>query len=87
MVLGVAGFAWVYEPLQPFYTAAQGPQGQTLPALFGVPTWAVLAVLIVIAAAGWLLGSRLEQRLGGPFPPSPQERREGTPIGQMQPGE
>jgi len=47
----------------------------------------VLAVLIVIAAAGWLLGSRLEQRLGGPFPPSPQERREGTPIGQMQPGE
>jgi hypothetical protein len=87
MVMGVAGFAWVYEPLQPFYTAAQGPQGQTLPALFGVPTWAVLAGLIVIAIAGWLLGSRLEQRLGGPFPPPKTERPQGTPMGQMQPGE
>ncbi|RIA55999.1 DUF6691 family protein [Dichotomicrobium thermohalophilum] len=87
MVIGVAGFAWVYEPLQPFYTAAQGPQGQTLPDLFGVPSWVVLGVLIVIAIAGWMLGSRLERRFGGPFAPPQPERREGTPIGQMQPGE
>ncbi len=87
MVLGVAGFAWLYEPLRPLYTAAQGPQRQTLPDLFGVPVWAVLAVLIAIAAGGFVLGSWMERKLGGPLAPPAPERREGTPLGQMQAGE
>lgn len=90
MVLGVAVFAWLYEPLSAFYTAAQGPKGQTLPDLFGVPTWLVLAVLVVIAAGGFALGSMLEKKLGGPLGPprrQPREQAEGAHVGQMQPGE
>lgn len=88
MVLGVAGFAWLYAPLQPLYTAAQGPQGQTLSDLFGVPTWAILAALIVIAIAGFIIGSRLEKRLGGPIDPSRELARDGgVTFGRVLPGE
>jgi len=61
MVLGTALFAVVFDPIKGFYLAAQGPQGQTLGALFGLPTWAVLGVLIVIAALGFALGSWRER--------------------------
>jgi len=64
MVLGTALFAVVFDPIKPFYLAAQGPPGQTLGALFGLPTWAVLAGLIVVAALGFAFGSWRERALG-----------------------
>lgn len=66
MVAGTAVFASVFEPLEGLYLAAKGPDGQTVSAFIGVPDWLVLAALIAMAVAGWLVGSRFERRLGGP---------------------
>jgi hypothetical protein len=66
MVAGTWIFAAVFEPLEAFYMAGQGPEGQTVSALLGVPDWVVLVVLIVMAVAGWQLGTRLERARGGP---------------------
>ncbi|MCF3972612.1 DUF6691 family protein [Paracoccus salsus] len=73
MVLGVWVFAWAYEPLEWIYFAAEGPQGQSLSQLFGVPTWVILLALLAIAVAGFRIGSRLERRLGGPLGPAGAE--------------
>lgn len=66
MVAGTAVFAAVFGQLEAFYMAGQGPEGQTVSALIGVPDWAVLVALVVLAAVGWQVGSRFERRLGGP---------------------
>lgn len=66
MLAGTVVFASIFEPLAGFYSAAKGPDGQTLSALFGVPDGLILVALIVMAAGGWWVGSRLERRLGGP---------------------
>lgn len=76
MVIGVAAFAWLFEPLQPLYTAAQGPKGQTLSDLFRLPTWIILLALAAIAVAGFAVGSRLERKLGGPIGPPEQAEPE-----------
>jgi hypothetical protein len=65
MVLGTGLFAGVFDWIKGFYFAAQGPEAQTLSQLFGVPTWAVLAVLVVVAIVGFALGTWFEQRSGG----------------------
>ena len=65
MVLGTGAFASVFDATKGFYLAAPGPEGQTLSDLFGVPTWAILAVLVVVAALGFALGSRFERAAGG----------------------
>jgi len=67
MIAGTMVFAWLFEPLQGFYLAAKGPDAQRLPDLLGLPEWLILAVLIVIAIAGFILGSKLERARGGPF--------------------
>ena len=67
MVLGTALFAGVYDPLKAFYFAAEGPRAQTLDSLFGIPAWAVIAILIVVAALGFAVGSWLERLFGGPL--------------------
>ena len=67
MVLGTGLFAGVFDPLKDFYLSAQGPQGQTLGALFGISTWAVLVILIIVAVIGFALGTWLERRSGGPL--------------------
>ena len=65
MVLGTGLFAGVFDPLKGFYLAGEGPQAQTLGALFGIPTWAVLAVLVIVAVLGFAVGGWLERRAGG----------------------
>lgn len=67
MMAGTAVFAAGFEPLNALYTAAEGPGGQTLPDLFGVPDWLVILVLGLMAAAAWRLGTRFERSLGGPL--------------------
>ena len=67
MVLGTGLFGGVFDPIKGFYLAWQGPQAQTLPALFGIPAWAMIGILIVVAALGFALGSWLERRSGGPL--------------------
>ena len=67
MVIGIGLFASVFEPIKGFYFAAQGPQGQTLAQLFGLPAWAVIGGLIVVAAGGFVLGSWCERKFGGPL--------------------
>ena len=67
MVMGTGLFAQVYEPIKGFYLAAAGPRGQTLMQLFGLPVWAVIGGLIVIAAAGFALGNWCERKFGGPL--------------------
>lgn len=66
MVLGTALFARGFGSLEGLYYAAEGPQGQTLMDLTGIPEWLVLLVLVVMAWGGFRLGSRVEARLGGP---------------------
>ena len=70
MIGGVWLFAWAFEPLEGLYFAAQGPEGQTVPQLLGVPTWVILLMMIALAIAGFRIGSRLERRLGGPIGPA-----------------
>ena len=66
MVAGTAIFAAVFAPLETFYMAGEGPEGQTVPALLGLPDWVVLLALIAMAAGGWRLGTGFERQLGGP---------------------
>lgn len=66
MVAGTAVFAAVFAPLEAFYMAGQGPEGQTVSALIGMPDWVVLVALAVLAVVGWRIGSHFERRLGGP---------------------
>ncbi|WP_321502636.1 DUF6691 family protein [Breoghania sp.] len=67
MVAGTAFFATVFDPLTNFYFAAQGPEGERLTDLTGLPEWLILAALVVIAVIGYTLGSKLERARGGPF--------------------
>lgn len=67
MVLGTALFAGVFDPIKGFYLAGEGPHAQTLGSLFGIPTWAVLGILIIIAGLGFAVGSWLERSYGGPL--------------------
>ena len=70
MVAGVGLFAAFFEPLKPFYLAAQGPKGQTLSELLGVPEIGVIAALAVGAVGIFVFGGVLERRFGGPIEPS-----------------
>lgn len=67
LVAGTAVFAEMFGGLEDFYFAAEGPEGQTVPALTGLPAWVVIVGLAVVAAAGWRIGSALERRRGGPM--------------------
>ena len=67
MLAGTALFAALFTPLEAFYMAGQGPEGQTLSVLFGIPDWVVLLALVAMAAGGWQLGSNFERKLGGPI--------------------
>jgi len=67
MVLGTGFFAGAFDQLKDFYLAAEGPPAQTLSGLTGIPTWTVLADLLLIEIAGFALGARLERALGGPL--------------------
>ena len=83
MVLGTGLFAAVFEPIEGFYLAAQGPQGQTLPMLFGLPAWVVLLLLAILAAAGFVVGSRIERALGGPLTAEQVNRRDASRKGEL----
>ncbi|MDH3663003.1 MAG: YeeE/YedE family protein [Alphaproteobacteria bacterium] len=67
MILGTVLFAAVFEPIDGLYRAAEGPKGQTLMELTGLPTWVILGALVIMAAGGFALGNRCEQRFGGPL--------------------
>lgn len=67
MIVGTILFALLYTPLEGFYVAGKGPDGQRLTDLLGLPEWQILAGLVVLAAAGFVLGSRLERARGGPI--------------------
>lgn len=67
MVLGTALFAATFGSLDGLYYAAEGPEGQTLMDLLGIPEWLILLVLIALGWAGFRLGGRLEAKLGGPL--------------------
>lgn len=67
MVAGVGIFAGVFEKIHAFYIFGQGPKGQTLSQLLGLPAIIILVALIVVAAAGFALANRLERRRGGPL--------------------
>ena len=78
MVAGTAIFAEFFGSLETFYFAAEGPKGQTVSGLLGLPDWLVIAVLAIVAAAGWKLGTAMEKKFGGPMtaeqantPPAP----------------
>lgn len=67
MVLGTALFAALFDRIEGFYNAAAGPASQTLPQLFGIPAWAVLAILVVLAILGFVAGTMVEKAYGGPL--------------------
>ncbi len=67
MAAGSTLFAWLFEPLQGFYLAGKGPDGQTLMDLTGLPEWLILLVLALAAVAVFLLGDRVEKSFGGPL--------------------
>lgn len=83
MVAGTTVFAFLFEPLTGFYLAAKGPDAQRLPDFLGLPEVAILAILGILALAGFALGSRLERARGGPLTaeevcnPKPDE---GAPV-------
>lgn len=65
MLIGTTLFASNFDALQGLYMATQGPKGQTLAALSGLPTWLILLLLAGLAAAGFRLGAWFERRHGG----------------------
>jgi hypothetical protein len=65
MLIGTTLFAANFESLRALYMAAQGPKGQTLADLTGLPTWLILIFLGALAAAGFRLGAWFEGRRGG----------------------
>jgi hypothetical protein len=65
MLIGTTLFAANFDALQGLYLAAQGPKGQTLAALTGLPTWLILLLLAALAAAGFRVGAWFESRRGG----------------------
>ncbi|MBD3641086.1 MAG: YeeE/YedE family protein [Marinobacter sp.] len=67
MVIGTALFAAWFGPLEQLYLATPGPQGQTLMDLTGIPEWLIIIVLAAMAWGGFKLGSKVEQKLGGPY--------------------
>ncbi len=67
MIIGTVLFAVWFEPLEPLYRAAEGPKGQTLMDLTGLPTWAILGALVVMAIGGFMLGNWCERRFAGPL--------------------
>lgn len=67
MLGGVGLFAGLFDSIKGFYEAGAAPQAQTLGALFGLPTWAVIAVLVAIAVIGFAVGSWIERARGGPL--------------------
>ncbi|MBC8236832.1 MAG: YeeE/YedE family protein [Helicobacteraceae bacterium] len=62
MLIGVFLFAILFDTILPLYTAAKGPESQTLAQLLDVQTWVILAGLIVIAALGFFLGAKIESK-------------------------
>ncbi|MDX1710374.1 MAG: DUF6691 family protein [Rhodovibrionaceae bacterium] len=67
MVAGVGLFAGGFSWLEPFYTAAQGPERQTMDGLLGLPAWAVILAVAGMTAAVFAVGGRLERKLDGPI--------------------
>lgn len=65
MVAGVWVFAGGYAWLAPLYTAGQGPKGQTVPGLLGLPAWAILLAMVIAVAVVFRLAAWLEPRFGG----------------------
>jgi hypothetical protein len=66
MVAGIGIFAGIFDWIGPFYGAGQGPQGQTLDQLLGIPAIAIILAMAAMAAAAFYFGSKLEVRFGGP---------------------
>jgi len=67
MVAGVGIFAGIFDWIEPFYRAAQGPQAQTLDQLFGLPAGVIILALAAMGAGAFYFGSKLEARFGGPI--------------------
>lgn len=65
MVIGVFLFAISFDSIQALYTAAKGPNKETLSMLLHLPTWLILLILIIIAVVGFKLGGRFEAKHGG----------------------
>jgi hypothetical protein len=61
MLIGTTLFVVFFDSLQDFYLAANGPKGQTLSALTGLPTWLILLLLTGLAAGGFRLGTWFER--------------------------
>ena len=61
MLIGTTLFAVFFDPLQSLYLATQGPKGQTLSALTGLPIWLILLLLAGLAAGGFRLGAWFER--------------------------
>ena len=65
MLIGTTLFAANFDALQGLYLAAQGPKGQTLGSLTGLPAWLIVLLLAWLAIAGFRLGAWFESRSGG----------------------
>jgi hypothetical protein len=65
ILIGMSLFAANFDSLLGLFMAAQGPAGQTLPALTGLPAWLILLFLAGLALAGFRLGAWFESRRGG----------------------
>jgi hypothetical protein len=65
ILIGMSLFAANFDSLLGLFIAAQGPAGQTLPALTGLPAWLILLLLTGLAFAGFRLGAWFESRRGG----------------------
>lgn len=67
MVLGTGIFAAVFRPIEHFYNAAASRRAETLSTWLHLPGWGVLGILIIIAIAGFIIGSWFERAHGGPL--------------------
>jgi len=91
MVAGTSLFAAFFQPLESFYLAGKGPNGQTMMDLTGLPEWAILAIMAGAAFGLFQLGNFFEKKLGGPLTaeevledhPETSTREPAAPLGEQ----
>ena len=58
-------FALFFETIEPLYSAARGPENQTLSELTTLPSWSIVLALFIMAVIGFIVANKVERKGNG----------------------